>query len=130
MELVALELILLDGNTRREGHTEQYYSAHHSVVHVDQVVLFGITSATSIRHSHISNNTKSRQRHSRYGQVNKQVKDQAITTTSHKAREGTSLVSNAHGICLEKASIRVHSGSSVASIIRSDHLSICKPSTS
>jgi hypothetical protein len=102
MKLVALEFVLLGGTTRREGHAEQYNSAHHSVMHVDQVVLFGIMSATSIRHSHIFNNTKLHQRHSRYRQVNRQVKDRAITTTSHEAREETSLVSNAHGICLEK----------------------------
>jgi hypothetical protein len=59
-------------------------------------------SAASRRHSDIFNNTKSHQRHPQNRQVNKQVKDQAITTTSHEARERTSLVSNAHGICLEK----------------------------
>ena len=50
----------------------------------------------------------SRQSHQDLAKTNKQVKDQDkdITTPSHEAREGTSLVSKAHEVLIGKASIR------------------------
>ena len=75
--------------------------AHGNKTHLQSASRMAM-STTSRLHPIIS----SRQSHQRPAKTNKQVNDQDITTPSHEAREGTSLVSKAHEVLIGKASIR------------------------